>query len=127
MLKRTARELDDAEGRCLSRRSETSPAHAATYAPTTSAGGSAARPHPRPQACSCCDARQPARTLAEIGPDSDNARRLRRVTVTWFSACIVALFLLWHGVADVAQWSELRSVGDHDRGAQVVRLGNETG
>ena len=127
MLKRTARELDDAEGRCLSRRSETSPAHSATYAPTTAAGRSAAPSHPRPQACSCCEPRQPARTLADIGPDGDEGRRLRRVTVAWFSACIVALFLLWHGVADVVQWSELRSVSEHDLGAQVAHLGNETG
>ena len=94
MLRRTARELDNAEGQCLARRPETSPAHSATYAPTTAAVRSAARPHPRPRGCSCCEARQRSRALADIDPTGEHGRRLRRITVIWFSAWTVAFVLL---------------------------------
>lgn len=127
MVQRTARGLNDAKGAHPAHRPGSSPALSRTYAPTMATGSFATRPHATPPSCPCCEASESSHTVTDIDPNGDEGRRLRRITATWFSACIFALFLLWHGVADEAQWSELPSESGHDRGAPVTLLGNETG
>lgn len=124
---RATRELNNSRGSHPARGSETSPVPTAANAPTTAARGSATRSHPKPQSCPCCEARQSSDALGNSDPNGGDGRRLRRITIAWFGACVFAMVLLWQGVAGEAQRSELLSESDHDRGAPVTLLGNEPG
>lgn len=124
---RTGLELGDAE-RCDSAcRPEPPAAPSPANALTAAARGSVTQPRPTSPRRSCGDAKQPAHALVEVAPNGDDGRRLRRLTLTWFGACILALSTLWYGIADDAQSSELHPVSDHDRGSQVALLDSASG
>jgi len=124
----TTRMFNNDNGANPVRRPEPSLAPSATYAPTkTASGGSAGRSPLTRQRCSCCGATRPACEPTDAEPNRNVGRHLRRITVTWFCAWVVASLLLWQGFVDEAQWSEQPSDSYYHQGVQGSRASHETG